>query len=57
MNIVKELLLGGFFQHVVTMPARDGDKGDSLGVVTDLLNEGGCFLDDFIETVLTPLRV
>ena len=42
-------------QHVVTMPARDGDEGDSLGVVTDLLDEGGGFLDDFVETVLAPL--
>ena len=45
----------GLLQHVVTVPARDGDEGDSLGVVTDLLDEGGGFLDDFVETVLGPL--
>jgi hypothetical protein len=38
------------------MPARDGDECDSLGVVTDLLDELGRFLDDFIETVLAPLH-
>jgi len=48
-------LLGGLLQHVVTVPARDGHEGDSLGVVTDLLDEGGSFLDDFVETILAPL--
>ena len=47
--------LGGLLQHVVAVPARDGDESDRLGVVTDLLNEGGGLLDDFVETVLTPL--
>lgn len=48
-------LLGGFLQHVITVPSRDGDEGNGLGVVADLLDEGGGFLDDFIEAVLTPL--
>ena len=52
-----DLLLGGFLQHVVTVPARDGHESDSLWVVADLLDEGGSFLDDFIETVLAPLLV
>lgn len=38
------------------MPARDGDEGNGLGVVTDLLDEGGGFLDDFVEAVLAPLE-
>ena len=47
--------LGGLLQHVVAVPARDGDERDRLGVVTDLLDEGGRLLDDFVETVLGPL--
>jgi len=26
--------VGGLFNHVITVPARDGDEGDSLGVVS-----------------------
>lgn len=37
------------------MPTRDGDEGDSLGVVTDLLDETVGLLDDFVESVLRPL--
>jgi hypothetical protein len=37
------------------VPSGDGDEGDGLGVVTDLLDEVGGFLDNFVETVLTPL--
>lgn len=48
--------LGGFLQHVVTVPAGDGDEGDGLGVVTDLLDESGRLLDDFVETILGPLN-
>jgi len=47
--------VGGLLQHVVTVPAGDGDEGDSLGVVTDLLDEVGGFLDNFVVTVLAPL--
>lgn len=47
--------VGRFLQHVVTMPAGDGDEGNRLGVVTNLLDEGRGFLDDFVEAVLTPL--
>ena len=38
------------------MPARDGDEGDGLGVVADLLDERGRLLDDFVEAVLGPLQ-
>lgn len=37
------------------MPTRDGDEGDSLGVVTNLLDETVGLLDDFVESVLGPL--
>ena len=49
--------LGGLLQHVVSVPPRDGDEGNGLGVVTDLLDEVGGFLDDFVETLFAPLRV
>jgi hypothetical protein len=49
--------LVGLLQHVVSVPSRDGDEGNGLGVVTDLFDEVGGFLDDFVETLLTPLRV
>lgn len=47
--------LGGLLQHVVTVPAGNGDESDRLGVVTDLLDEVGGLLDDFVETILAPL--
>lgn len=49
-------VLGGVLQHVVTVPAGDGDEGDGLGVVADLLDEARGFLDNFVETGLGPLR-
>lgn len=48
--------LGGFLQHVVTMPAGNGYECDGLGVIADLFNEGRSLLYDFIEAVLTPLE-
>merc|ERR1712048_229601 len=30
--------VGGFFNHVITMPSRNGDNWDFLGVITDLLD-------------------
>merc|ERR1719211_843835 len=36
--------------HVVAMPSGNGDKGNSCGIVSDLLDERLDFLDDFIET-------
>jgi hypothetical protein len=47
--------VGGVVDHVVAVEARDGDEGDSLGVVSDLLDEVGCLLDDLLETGLGPL--
>jgi hypothetical protein len=46
--------VGGVVNHVVTVETRDGDEGNSLGVVADLLDEVGCLLDDFLETGLRP---
>lgn len=47
--------VGGVVDHVVTVEAGDGDEGDVLGVVTDLLDEGRGLLDDLLVTVLGPL--
>lgn len=47
--------LGGLLQHVVTVPSGDGDESNLLGVETDLLDEVGGLLDDFVESVLGPL--
>jgi hypothetical protein len=44
--------VGGLLEHVVTVPSGDGDEGDLLGVVTDLLDEVGNFSLDFVEAVL-----
>ena len=52
----RSIILGGLLQHVVAMPARDRDKGNSLGVVADFLDEGGRLLDDFVETIFAPLQ-
>ena len=49
-------LLGGLLQHVVAVPAGDGNEADSLRVVANLLDEGGRLLDDFVEAVLAPLQ-
>jgi len=37
------------------MPSGNGDEGYGLGVVSDLLDEVGGFLDNFVETLLAPL--
>jgi hypothetical protein len=47
--------VGRNVDHVVTVEARDGDEWDVLGVVADLLDEVGGFLDNFVETILGPL--
>lgn len=47
--------VGSRGQHVVTVETGDGDEGNSLGVVADLLDEVGGLLDDFVESVLSPL--
>jgi len=47
--------VGGVVDHVVTVEAGDWDERNVLGVVADLLDEGGGLLDDFVETLLGPL--
>ena len=47
--------LAGLLQHVVAVPAGNGDESDGLGVVADLLDEGRSFLNDFVESILAPL--
>jgi len=47
--------VGGLLQHVVSVPSGDGDEGNRLGVVTDLLDETGSLLDDFLVSVTGPL--
>lgn len=47
--------VGGGLQHVVAVETGDGDEGNGLGVVADLLDEVGGLLDDLLETGLRPL--
>ena len=47
--------VGGVIDHVVTVESGDGNEGDGLGVVADLLDEVGSLLDDFLVTGLGPL--
>jgi len=47
--------VGRVLQHVVSVPSGDGDEGNRLGVVTDLLDESGSLLNDFLVSVLGPL--
>jgi len=46
--------VGRVVNHVVTVETRDGDEGNSLGVVADLLDEARGLLDDLVVTVLGP---
>lgn len=47
--------VGGGLKHVVTVETGDGDEGNRLGVVADLLDEVGGLLDNLVVTVLSPL--
>jgi hypothetical protein len=47
--------VGGVINHVVTVESRDWNEGNSLWVVTDLLDEVGSLLDDFLVASLRPL--
>lgn len=47
--------VGGGGQHVVAVETRDGHKGNGLGVISNLLDEVGGFLNDFLVTCLGPL--
>ena len=42
--------VGGLFEHVVTVPAGDGDEADLFDIVTDLLEVSGEFLLDLFVT-------
>ena len=55
MQVVDKHGLWRLLQHVVTMPTRNGHEGNGLGVITNLFDESGGFLDDFVESVLAPL--
>lgn len=39
-------------QHVISMPSRNWDEGNTGGVVADLLDVGADFLGDFLKTSL-----
>lgn len=41
--------------RLLTVESRDRNEGNSLGVVSNLLDKVGCFLDNFLETILRPL--
>lgn len=47
--------VGGWLDHVVAVEAGDGDKGNSLGVVANLLDKVGSLLDDLVVALLGPL--
>ena len=47
--------VGGRLDHVVAVETRDGNERYGLGVVADLFDEVGGFLDDLVETVTGPL--
>ena len=44
----------GDVDHVVAVEARDGYEGNMLGIVPNLLNEAGGFLDNLVVTILGP---
>ncbi len=46
--------VGGVIDHVITIETGDGHEGDGLGVVSNLLDEVGGFLDDLVEAILGP---
>ena len=47
--------VGRLVDHVITIEAGNRNERNSLGVVADLLNEIGGFLDDLVVTVTGPL--
>lgn len=49
--------VGGGLKHVVTVETGDGDEGNGLGVVADLLDEVGGLLDNLVVTVLAPVEI
>ena len=55
-SLVPGHLLGGV-DHVVSVPARDGDEGNGGRVVSDLLDEAGDLLADLLEPGLAVGRL
>merc|ERR1719350_2265294 len=55
-SLVPGHVLAGL-QHVVPVPARDGDEGDTSRVVSDLLDEARDFLLDLLEPSLAVRRL
>ena len=49
--------IGGWLQHVVPVPARDGHEGNRGWVVADLLDVGADLLDDLIIAFLAVCRL
>ena len=47
--------VGGLLEHVVAVPAGEGDEGDVLGVVADLLEVLADLLLDLVEALLAPV--
>jgi len=47
--------VGGVIDHVITIETGDRHEGNGLGVVSNLLDEVGGFLDDLVEAILGPL--
>lgn len=47
--------VGRGLKHVIAVEAGDGDEGNGLGVVADLLDEVGGLLDNLVVTLLGPL--
>jgi hypothetical protein len=38
----------------ITVPARDGNKGNTLGIVSNLLDKVGSFFDNFFVSAFRP---
>lgn len=49
--------IGGWLQHVVPVPARDGHEGNRGWVVANLLDVGADLLDDLIIALLAVCRL
>ena len=49
--------VGGGGDHVVSVPSGDGDKGDSSGVVADLLDEARDLLLNLLKPSLAVWRI
>lgn len=50
--IIQQTHIRAGFQHVVSVPARDGHKSHGVGIVTDLLDVGADFLHNLLVALL-----